>query len=168
MTRRVVRRKKDQKPQTVREQTEGEKKAVEAWKRVREQMQATQKEEATNKKVVPLATVTNQTPAPQNLPTTKRTQPEGVAEGGSSQPKEHGKALATTKKQAQLPQTPQSNPTRPALRKKEKFEDTHKRMTTYFTRENHQKLKEVKEAYGIPITETINNALKEYFKKYSL
>lgn len=62
----------------------------------------------------------------------------------------------------------QTTDTRPKLRKKERFEDKHKRVTTYLLKEHHQKLNETKVNYGIPITETINNALKEYFDKYNL
>lgn len=70
-----------------------------------------------------------------------------------------------TTKKAKLDQ---DTNTKPTLRKKEKFEDKHKRVTTYILNEYHQKLNEVRKNYDIPISETINNALTEYFKKYNL
>lgn len=62
----------------------------------------------------------------------------------------------------------QTADTKPKIERKVKFEDKHKRVTTYILKEHHQKLNELKVEYGIPITETINKALQEYFTKYDL
>ncbi|MEK4712035.1 ribbon-helix-helix domain-containing protein [Sporosarcina sp. FSL K6-5500] len=53
-------------------------------------------------------------------------------------------------------------------RKRVKFEDVHNRVTTYLSKVNHSKLKELKETYGIPTSNFINEALEEHFKKYKL
>lgn len=57
---------------------------------------------------------------------------------------------------------------KPKLQKREQFKDKNIRVTTYLQAESQEKLKEIKENYNIPIKETINNALKEYFTKYQL
>lgn len=167
-TRRVIKRQKGQAPTTKRELTENEKKGQEALRRVREQMPEKKGEETPKKATMQSEATLKQAPAPQKSSAPQRAKLEGLAEGGSSQSESDGNAVYTTKKQAQLPETTQPNTTKPTLKKKEKFEDTHERMTTYFSKENHRKLKEVRVNYGIPITESINKALEEYFEKYSL
>jgi hypothetical protein len=52
-------------------------------------------------------------------------------------------------------------------KKKERFEDSHNRVTTYVSKKNHEKMKWLRKEYGIPLSETLNQALKEYFEKYS-
>ncbi|MCM3625599.1 hypothetical protein M4D70_25850 [Brevibacillus borstelensis] len=52
-------------------------------------------------------------------------------------------------------------------KRRPRFEEVHDRVTTYLSKENHQKIKKLKEEYGIPVSETINQALQEYFQRKS-
>ncbi|MCM3625510.1 hypothetical protein M4D70_25365 [Brevibacillus borstelensis] len=50
-------------------------------------------------------------------------------------------------------------------KRRPRFEEVHDRVTTYLSKENHQKIRQLKEEYGIPVSETINQALLEYFQR---
>jgi len=54
------------------------------------------------------------------------------------------------------------------LKKKERFEDRHNRVTTYINKMNHNKLNEIRTEYRIPISDTVNKALNEYFMKHGI
>lgn len=71
------------------------------------------------------------------------------------------------KKQKVSSEVPSPSKAQP-LQKRKKFEDTHKRITTYVNESNHKKLNELRTEYRIPISENINKALSEYFKRNGL
>lgn len=56
----------------------------------------------------------------------------------------------------------------PKFKKKEKFEESHARFTTYIRKNNLEKLKEAKEKLGIPLSTSINLAVEDFLKKYQL
>jgi len=52
------------------------------------------------------------------------------------------------------------------FKKKEKFEESHARFTTYIKKNNLEKLKAAKDKLGIPLSTFINTAIEDFLKKY--
>ncbi|ERN52080.1 hypothetical protein [Alkalihalophilus marmarensis] len=142
-------RKKDGRLVTVKkEKTESEEKFAKGWKKIKEERGMESQEKPKERSQV--------------LP---KQPPEAASDEKKS---ERIKVKIPNGKDMPSSKTAKKAEPSTLLQKKLKFEDTHKRVTTYMTHTNDQKLKMIKERYGLSATKVLNHALSEYFSKLKL